>query len=85
MTQNTWTFNLSDELADRTKDLKRENQTPNEVMEQIYRLGLYALEYRREKNPKKAEQQKEMRRVYKLAQQDPDLAVKLGLGTRVAL
>jgi hypothetical protein len=76
---------LNAELQARTKDLMREGQTPNECMEQIYKLGLYQLEYRREANPKKAQAQKEMRRVYKLAQSNPELAVKLGLGTKVEL
>lgn len=76
---------LNSELQERTKNLQREDQTPNEVMEQIYKLGLYQLEYRRETNPKKAAEQKEMRRVYKLAQKDPDAAVKYGLGTRPQL
>jgi hypothetical protein len=82
---NTWTMNLSVDLGARTKALQKDGQTPNDVMEQIYKLGLYQLEYRREANPKKAIMQKEMRRVYKLAQHDPELAVKLHLGTRVAL
>ena len=85
MTQNTWTMTLSQEMAKRAQALKRDDQTPNEVMEQIFKLGLYQLEYRREKNPKRAEEQKNMRRVYKLAQTNPELAVKLGLGTRPTL
>ena len=85
MTQNTWTMTLSGELAKRASELKRDDQTPMEVMEQIFKLGLYQLEYRREKNPKRAEVQKQMREVFRKAQADPELAVKLGLGTRVAL
>ena len=81
----SWTLNLSAELTARVKELKREEQTPNAVMEQVFKLGLYQLEYRREANPKKAEQNKLMRKVFKQAQSDPELAVKLGLGTRVAL
>ena len=82
---NGWTLNLSGELATRTKELQREEQTPLEVMEQIYKLGLYQLEYRRESNPKKAAEQKAMRQLWKKAQSDPELAVKLGLGTRPSL
>jgi hypothetical protein len=81
----SWTLNLSAELLSRVKELQREGQTPNDVMEQVFKLGLYQLEYRREANPKKAEQNKLMRKVFKQAQSDPELAVKLGLGTRVAL
>ncbi len=81
----SWTLNLSAELTARVKELKRDEQTPNDVMEQVFKLGLYQLEYRREANPKKAEQNKLMRKVFKAAQSDPELAVKLGLGTRVAL
>ncbi len=81
----SWTLNLSAELTARGKELKRDEQTPNDVMEQVFKLGLYQLEYRREANPKKAEQNKLMRKVFKAAQSDPELAVKLGLGTRVAL
>jgi len=80
-----WTLNLNAELTARVKELKRDEQTPNDVMEQVFKLGLYQLEYRREANPKKAIQNKLMREVYKKAQADPELAVKLGLGTRVAL
>ena len=78
-------LNLNAELQARTKALQREGQTTNEVMEQIYKLGLYQLEYRREANPKKAEQQKQMRALWKQAQSDPELAVRLKLGTRPAL
>ena len=85
MNTNAYTLNLSPEMATRTKELQRESQTPNEVMEQIYKLGLYQLEYRREKNPKKAQEMKEMREVYRRAQKDPELAVRLGLGTRPSL
>jgi len=81
----SWTLNLSAELTTRVKELKRDEQTPNDVMEQVFKLGLYQLEYRRETNPKKAEQNKLMRKVFKAAQSDPELCVKLGLGTRVAL
>jgi len=58
-------LNLNSELQARTKSLQREGQSVNEVMEQIYKLGLYQLEYRREANPKKAEQQKQMRALWK--------------------
>lgn len=85
MSQATWTMQLSSELATRTESLRREGQSQRDVMEQIYKLGLYQLEYRRETNPKKAEQQKAMRALYKKAQADPELAVRLGLGTRPEL
>jgi len=85
MSQSNWQLVLSGELATRTKVLMKEGQTPNDVMEQVFKLGLYQLEYRREANPKKAIQQKLMREVYRKAQNDPELAVKLGLGTRPTL
>jgi hypothetical protein len=80
---------LTPEQEKRMKSLKREDQTPQEVFEQIFNLGLYALEYRREKNPKRLERQKEERQLLKSikerASRDPELAVKLGLGTRPEL
>ena len=82
---NAWTLALSNELKARTESLRKPEQTQNDVMEQVYKLGLYQLEYRREANPKKAMQQKQMREVFKRAQADPELAVKLGLGTRPTL
>jgi hypothetical protein len=86
MSQNNgWQLTLSGELGTRTKALQKEDQSVVEIMEQIYKLGLYQLEYRRESNPKKAVQQKLMREVFKKAQSDPELCVKLGLGTRIAL
>lgn len=78
-------LHLSPEMEARVLALKRDEQTPNEVLEQVVALGCYQLEYRREANPKKAAQQKLMREVFKRAQHDPELAVKLGLGKRVAL
>ena len=89
-----WTLELSSELQARTEDLRKEGQTQREVMEQVYKLGLYQLEYRND--PKAAaarkayrerlnEQNKLGRALLKRASTDPELAVKLGFGTRVAL
>src|SRR4029077_2242848 len=97
MSQNgnaTWTMQLSSELASRTEELRREGQSQREVMEQVYKLGLYQLEYRND--PKAAaarkayreklnEQNKLGRALLKQASTDPELAVKLGLGTRPQL
>lgn len=97
MSQNgnaTWTMQLSSELASRTEELRREGQSQREVMEQVYKLGLYQLEYRND--PKAAaarkayrerlnEQNKLGRQLLKKAGTDPELAVKLGLGTRPQL
>lgn len=80
-----WTLVLSEDLKTRTKSLQKDGQTPNDVMEQVFKLGLYQLEYRREANPKKAAQAKLMREVYNKACRDPKLAVELGLGTRPSL
>lgn len=97
MSQNgnaTWMMQLSSELASRTEELRREGQSQREVMEQVYKLGLYQLEYRND--PKAAaarkayrerlnEQNKIGRALLKKASTDPELAVKLGLGTRPQL
>lgn len=76
---------LSNEVIARVKTLQKEGQSFNDALEQVVKLGCYQLEYRRETNPKKAIEQKLMRQVYRKAQTDPELAVKLGLGTRQAL
>jgi hypothetical protein len=89
-----WTLELSSELQSRTEELRRDGQSQREVMEQVYKLGLYQLEYRND--PKAAaarkayreklnEQNKIGRALLKKASTDPELAVKLGLGTQVAL
>lgn len=97
MSQNgnaTWMMQLSNDLASRTEELRREGQSQREVMEQVYKLGLYQLEYRND--PKAAaarkayrerlnEQNKIGRALLKKASTDPELAVKLGLGTRPQL
>ena|SRR5438477_9375171 len=97
MSQNgnaVWQLQLSGELITRTEELRKEGQTQREIMEQVFKLGLYQLEYRND--PKAAaarkayrdklnEQNKAGRALLKRAATDPELAVKLGLGTRVAL
>ena len=91
---NQWTLQLSSELQARTEALRKEGQSHRDVMEQVYKLGLYQLEYRND--PKAAaarkayreklnEQNKVGRALLKQASTDPELAVKLGLGTRVEL
>lgn len=91
---NVWTLQLSAELSGRTEELRKDGQTHREVMEQVYKLGLYQLEYRND--PKAAaarkayrerlnEQNRLGRELLKRAATDPELAVKVGLGTRVAL
>jgi hypothetical protein len=82
---NGQSVNLSSELMDRVRKLKRDDQTFAEVVEQVVSLGCYQLEYRRENGEVRKAKQKIMREVYKKAQADPELAIKLGLGTRVAL
>jgi len=76
---------LSDELKERVLKLARDGQTFNECLEQVVGLGCYQLEYRRENGEIRKAKQKIMREVYRKAQADPELAVRLGLGTRVAL
>ena len=97
MSQNgnaVWQLQLSGDLITRTEELRKEGQTQREIMEQVFKLGLYQLEYRND--PKAAaarkayrdklnEQNKAGRALLKRAATDPELAVKLGLGTRVAL
>ena len=89
-----WTLQLSPELQARTEELRKDGQSHREVMEQVYKLGLYQLEYRND--PKAAAARKAYREklnaenklgreLLKKAQADPELAVKYGLGTRVAL
>ena len=47
----------------------------------VFNQGLYQFNYRKQRNVKQAERQKEMRALYRRAQADPELAAKLGLGT----
>lgn len=91
---NVWTLQLTPEQTARANSLARDEQTPREVMEQIFDLGLYQLEYRRGPEAvaaRKAYQRRqrelnaEGRELLKRAQKDPELSVKLGLGTRVEL
>lgn len=87
-------MNLTKEQQQRTEELRKEGQTHAELMEQIYNLGLYQLEYRqgaaavaarKAYRQKRQEEDKLARQLLKQAQSDPDLAVKLGLGSRQAL
>lgn len=81
--------NLSNELKERIQKLQRDGQTFNECLEQVVSLGCYQLEYRRENGEVRKAKQKEMRIKARLVDdvisKDPELAVKFGLGTRVAL
>lgn len=78
-------INIAVELEKRVKELKLENQTVQEVVEQVLNLGCYQLEYRRKNNPKKAIVNKMMREVFNKVQRSPELSEKLGLGKRVEL
>ena len=89
-----WTLTLSSELQARTEALRKEGQSHRDVMEQVFKLGLYQLEYRnapeavasrKAYRDKLNEQNKIGRALLRKASTDPELAVKLGLGTRVAL
>lgn len=89
-----WQLTLSSELQSRTEVLRKEGQSHRDVMEQVFKLGLYQLEYRnapeavasrKAYRDKLNEQNKVGRALLKRASTDPELAVKLGLGTRVAL
>ena len=97
MSNNTMSFNLSPEQAERMASLlphMKEGTTLNEAFERIFDQGLYQLEYRYgadAKAARKAYQEKKQREdkiareLYKKAQSDPELAVKLGLGKRIEL
>lgn len=90
-------MNLTPEQVDRVKDLlssMRDGTTFAEACERIFDQGLYQLEYRygsdaREARKayakKRAQEQRVANELYKRAQKDPELAVRLGLGKRVEL
>lgn len=63
-------FNMTNVLAERAEVLRREGQSDQELFEQVFKLGLYQLEYRRENNETKAAKNKLMREVFKKAQAD---------------
>jgi hypothetical protein len=83
--ENEMKINMTNELSGRAEVLRKVGQSDQELFEQVFKLGLYQLEYRRENNETKAAKNKLMREVYKRAQADPELSVKLGLGTRPSL
>lgn len=90
-------MNLTPEQVTRIKELltsMRDGTTFAEACERIFDQGLYQLEYRygaeakqarKAYSRRRAAEQKIANEVYKKAQTDPELAVKLGLGKRVAL
>lgn len=90
-------FNLTPEQMERLSELHssmKDGTTWNEAFERIFDQGLYQLEYRYGKEAKaarqayakrRAQEQKVANELYKRAQKEPDLAVKLGLGKRVEL
>jgi hypothetical protein len=90
-------FNLTPEQFDRLSELHdrmKDGTTWNEAFERIFDQGLYQLEYRygaeatqarKAYQRRRAAEQKEAMVLLKKAQTDPELAVKLGLGKRVAL
>lgn len=97
MSTNKKDFSLSPEQAERMSSLlihMKEGTTINEAFERIFDQGLYQLEYRYGSDAKaarkayaekRAREQKVANELYKRAQKDPDLAVRLGLGKRVEL
>lgn len=97
MSNNTKSFNLTPEQEERVKSLlpsMKEGTTTMEALERIFDQGLYQLEYRYGSDAKaarkayaakRAVEQKAANELYKRAQTDPELAVKLGLGKRIAL
>ena len=97
MSNNTKSFNLTPEQEERMKDLlphMKDGTTLMEAFERIFDQGLYQLEYRYGSDAKAARkayaakrqaEQKAANELYKRAQKDPELAVRLGLGKRVEL
>lgn len=97
MSNNTKSFNLSPEQEERLKSLlphMKEGTTINEAFERIFNQGLYQLEYRYGADAKAARtaysvkrqaEQKIANELYKRAQKDPELSVRLGLGKRIEL
>ncbi len=96
-TNKAATFNLTPEQMERLSELHslmKDGTTWNEAFERIFDQGLYQLEYRYGSEAKaarqayarrRAQEQKVANELYKRAQKDPELAVKLGLGKRVEL
>jgi hypothetical protein len=90
-------MNLTPEQVTRVRELlssMRDGTTFAEACERIFDQGLYQLEYRygsearaarKAYSAKRAEMVKDALAAYKKAQKDPELAVKMGLGKRVAL
>ena len=71
--------NLSQELGERLKGLKKQEETIQEVVEQVVQLGCWQLEYRRKTQPKRRERQKLDREIAEKVRRDPELGVRLGL------
>jgi len=91
------TFNLTPEQQERTKALlhnAKGGTTLAEMVERLIDAGLYQLEYRmgpearaarKAYQAKRQATDKQARDLFARAQRDPELAVKLGLGTRPQL
>jgi hypothetical protein len=90
-------MNLTPEQEARVKALlphAKEGTTITEMMERIFDQGLYQLEYRygadakaarKAYSAKQAAEKKVALALYRKAQTDPELAVRLGIGKRVEL
>lgn len=90
-------MNLSPEMVTRIKALlvhMKEGTTFAEACERVLEQGAYQLEYRygadakaarKAYAAKRAIEQRAANELYKRAQKDPELAVKLGIGKRVEL
>lgn len=97
MSTNAKSFNLTDEQLDRLSELHdkmKDGTTWMEAFERVFDQGLYQLEYRygseataarKAYQQRRAKEQKVANELYKRAQKDPELAVKLGLGTKPEL
>lgn len=82
---NSGTITLSQEQMSRCEQLLagrkvNDGTTITEVVQRVVNTGLWQLEYRQKQN--NTEKRREERRVMKLVQADPELAVKLGLASK---
>jgi len=72
---------LSDDQHRQLNDMWNMTTYPNpdDFIRAVIDAGIYQIRYRREYTKKVNEQKKEAMKVFRAAQKDPELAVKLGL------
>jgi NAD-specific glutamate dehydrogenase len=79
------TYTLNAEQQERLDSMRKDGETPNECISRLIDFGMNQIEYRRKHAKTKYEENKLGRKLLEMASSDPELAVKLGLGKRVAL